>query len=180
MSGTTTTIGHLKPPANEVPLADDGTHTQAWSQYFRTLADQLNTRLAGVTDGSDAPAGNLGEYLVITGSGSVTTATPVDRATLSLPAGDWDVSGSATITPSAATMTFAQAWLSAASASPTDPGRAAIQSGGTGTLGSVALVVGPVRFSVSATTSVHLGVQANFPGTTSVTAGAFIQARRAR
>jgi hypothetical protein len=134
----------------------------------------------GVTDGSDAPAGHIGEFLSASGSGALTNAAPADRATLTLTAGDWDVAGSATITPNIANMTFAEAWLSAAANTPTDPGRAAIQSGGAGTLGAVALVVGPRRFSVTASTAVHLGCQANFPAGTTVTASAFIRARRMR
>jgi hypothetical protein len=135
----------------------------------------------GVTDGSDAPAGHIGEFLSASGSGGLTSAAPADRATLTLTAGDWDVAGSAVITASLATMTFAQAWLNTTANTVSDPGRASIQAQTTvGVLGVANFVVGPRRFSVTASTDVHLGCQANFPAGTTVTASAFIRARRMR
>jgi hypothetical protein len=173
----------LEPPVNEAPLLTDGTqHAPAWAGYHQEVSDQLAGMTVGVTDGSDAAAGQIGEYLSASGSGALTSAAPADRATLTLTAGDWDVSGSALISASTPNATFFQAWLSTAANTPTDPGRAAfqVQTATAGVLGGGGLVVGPVRFSLTASTDVHLGCQANFPGGTTVTASAFIQARRAR
>jgi hypothetical protein len=105
----------------------------------------------GVTDGSDAAAGIIGEFMSASGSGGLTSAAPADRATLTLTAGDWDVARSATITPNIANMTFAQAWLNTAANTPADPGRAGLQPGGAGTLGAADFVIGPRRFSVTRT-----------------------------
>jgi hypothetical protein len=195
MVETTTLPVQSDPPFRDPPLDAGGTaFSQPWNHWFTVTSDRLallTQRVGvaegdiaagggGVTDGSDAPAGHIGEFLSASGSGALTSATPADRATLTLTAGDWDVAGSATITPSVANMTFAEAWLAAAANTPTDPGRAGMQSGGAGTLGAVALVVGPVRFSSGGSMTVHLGCQANFPGGTTVTASAFIRARRMR
>ena len=73
MSTTTTT--RLQPPTNDPPITEaGGQHSQAWAGYFQGVADQLATLQAkvrkGVTDGSDAAAGDIGEYLTAT-SGAV-------------------------------------------------------------------------------------------------------------
>jgi hypothetical protein len=179
----------LDPPIDAAPVDGAGRQSEAWGAHHQAVADEIATLTAklnavgnGVTDGSDAAAGMVGEYLSASvGSGALTSATPLDRATLTLTAGDWDVAGSAVITASLATMTFAQAWLSTAANTVSDPGRASIQAQTTvGVLGVANFVVGPRRFSVTASTDVHLGCQANFPAGTTVTASAFIRARRMR
>ena len=192
---TTTTAKVVDPPFYDPPIADSPSgqqHSQAWTEYHQQTADQINALTAqlttltstigqGVTDGSDAAAGQVGELLTASSPGApLANATPLDRVTLPLPPGDWDVAGAAIIVPTLANMTYGQAWLSTAANTPTDPGRSAVQSGGAGTLGTVALVVGPVRFSSSSSQTVHLGCQANFPGGTTVTAGGWLRARRMR
>ena len=53
-------------------------------------------RTSGVTDGNDAAAGQVGEYVTASGSGvGLANGTPANVATLTLAAGDWDVSGNA-------------------------------------------------------------------------------------
>lgn len=194
MVATTTTPIDIEPPFKDPPLDGKGSFSQTWAAFFTNMIDRLAlltqrvgiaegdiaAGAGGVTDGSDAPGGHIGEFLSSSGSGGLTSGVPADRATLTLPAGDWDVAGSVGITPNLANMAFAQAWLNTAANAPGDPGRAAIQSGGAGTLGVASLVVGPRRFSVTSDTTVHLGCQANFPGGTAVTASAFIRARRMR
>jgi hypothetical protein len=95
MSATT---ARLQPPANEVPMGDNGQHTLAWSQYFQSVADQLAGAQPrnGVTDGSDAAAGQIGEYMAAA-SGTVGLANNVvtNLISLDLTPGDWDVSGNA-------------------------------------------------------------------------------------
>lgn len=150
--------------------------------YARRLA-VLEAKL-GVTDGSDAAAGQIGEYLSATGSsGSLTTGVAVDLATLTLSAGDWDVTGSATFTPSVE-LAGAQAWLNTVAATPADPGRmvvAVAPGSGPTELGGTGILVGPVRYSIAApsTVAVHLGVQTSFPSGT-VSSNVWIRARRVR
>ena len=86
----------LQPPSNELPLDDKGRHSQAWSAWYQQVSDQMTTLQArwGVTDGSDAAAGQIGEYLSASGSGvGLANGSPANVATLALTAGDWDVSG---------------------------------------------------------------------------------------
>jgi hypothetical protein len=50
------------------------------------------TNLTGVTDGSNAPAGYVGEFLSVSFSAfAITSGTTVNMTSLSLTAGDWDV-----------------------------------------------------------------------------------------
>ena len=86
----------LQPPANELPVQPDGQQSQAWGAYHQAMSDQLTViaARAGVVDGSEAVAGQIGEYMTMTGTatGLANNAmTPV--ASLNLTAGDWDVSG---------------------------------------------------------------------------------------
>ena len=50
-----------------------GNHSQAWTEYNQSLADQVNALTAaigkGVTNGSNAAAGQVGEYMTATASG---------------------------------------------------------------------------------------------------------------
>lgn len=62
------------------------------------------TILAGVTDASSAAAGKVGEYLEsIGGSVSLTSNTWADATSLSITAGDWDITGIVQIDPNTAT-----------------------------------------------------------------------------
>lgn len=141
------------------------------------LAATVNAK-AGVTDGSDAAAGQIGEFLSTNTTGSITSGVAADWAILSLSAGDWDVVGSAIINPSSTTaLTFAAAWLSPVSATPHDPGRASVQNAA---FGYTALNVGPLRVSSNAATSIYLGGQANFLAPATAASYAWISARRMR
>ena len=178
------------PPFLDTPITDQGRFSKSWNQYNVDVSDalaNLTSQLAslsgtvgaigqGVTDGSNAAAGHIGEYLSASGSLGLTNAATNDVVTLTLPAGDWDVTGSVTISPTAINVTYAQAWLSPAANTPADPGRAIIQAAALGISG---FVVGPVRFSLAASAVAYLGCQANFPSGT-VTASGTIRARRIR
>jgi hypothetical protein len=66
--------------------------------------------LKGVTDASNAIAGNVGEFLSASQATAtaLTTATTLNLATLSLSPGDWDVWGQIIFTPSAAPSAWAR------------------------------------------------------------------------
>ena len=61
----------VQPPFYDPPIVDYATgqqHSQAWTEYHQSVADQLASLAAtmranqGVTDGSDAAAGQIDEY----------------------------------------------------------------------------------------------------------------------
>lgn len=145
----------------------------------------------GVTDGSDAAAGMVGELMdsfIPQGSAiNLTTAVAVNVTSLNLTAGDWDVFGIVAYFGGATTIvTEAAASVSTTSATlATD-----------GTLGRAFLIpasasytpfstndimqqCGPVRVSVSATTTVYLVGRLKFT-TSTATAYGELRARRVR
>lgn len=95
------------PPANDVAVGSDGFHTQSWSLFFQRLSRAVQSLagtdgggdgslgIAGVTDGSEAASGDVGEYVQAETTAPVTLTTGVvaDVLTLNLTAGDWDVTG---------------------------------------------------------------------------------------
>src|SRR5262252_4449125 len=89
---TSVTPATLSPPLPEKPLADNGAHNQAWTDFFQNIANRIAALTNGVTDGSNAPAG------VGLSSGNVAAVV-----SLPLKAGDWQVEGAVTFTAAATT-----------------------------------------------------------------------------
>lgn len=95
------------PPANDVAVGSDGFHTQSWSLFFQRLSRAVQSLagtdgggdgslgIAGVTDGSEAASGDVGEFVrsETTAPVVLTSAVETSVLTLDLPAGDWDVTG---------------------------------------------------------------------------------------
>lgn len=111
----------LQPPFYDPPIADYPSgqqHSQAWTEYHQSVADQLAKQAAnaGVADGSDATAGQIGEYLTASaGSVGLSSGTIANIVTLALTPGDWDVEGNVVFDPTGA-VTFVAASVSVASA----------------------------------------------------------------
>jgi hypothetical protein len=170
----------VDPPVTVPPIISTGPQqqfSQSWTEHNQNVADQVNGLLAregrGVTDGSDAAAGQIGEYLVATASG-VALATNVQATVVSLPltAGDWDVTGDVAFHITGATSSHYGAGVDAIAQEII----ATIPTGsGTWRLGSGA----PVRHSLSAPGTALLVAIATFSAGT-VAADGVIQARRIR
>lgn len=142
----------------------------------------------GETSNGSATAGNVGEYIssdVVIGSAvSLTTATAANVTSISLTAGDWDVSAMIGFNGGATTtVTVLSGSLSATSATlDTSDGRLFSQGYSGFTLFNNAFVrmaCGPARFSLSSTTTIYLVAQGTFAVST---CGAFgiLRARRKR
>lgn len=124
-------------------------------------------KVKGVTDGSNAAAGDVGEYLeasIPTGSSvALTAGSPANVLFLDLPAGDWEVRGKVAFNGfSGITTTFLRAALNSVSA--TLPAAEDISyslfgqgSGATGLGGFFG--IDPKRFNVSVTTRVYMLAQ---------------------
>jgi hypothetical protein len=141
------------------------------------------SKLKGITDGSNAAAGVIGEVL----SASITTAvnltlnTPVNIGQITLTPGDWAVAGNVNfVSPGTAGTRYAIAISNTSATLPT----AAQLAVGTGTLTDMSLTFGKAaqnfntslcRFNVSASTTVYL--VALGPATT---ATGYLSARRMR
>jgi hypothetical protein len=175
----------VQPPFYDPPIVDAATgqqHSQAWTEYHQSVADQLALMAAkagvGVTDGSDAAAGQVGEYLTASSSGSVTPASGDvnDIATLPLTAGDWDVAGNVVFTPTAG-VTYAAASVSTVSHA---LGPIATRTPGAGAATQMRIGTGgSLRVSVAAPTTVYLTAQAGFSSGAMTVTGQ-VWARRAR
>lgn len=150
--------------------------------------DYPTSLIPGTTTNNSATAGNIGEYIITeVGSGaavSLSTGVAADIATLSLTAGDWEVSGNVVYVP-AATTSYTLAYHSISATSATQDGgtangfhlhrRAAFVPVAFFSIGNV----GPVRKSLSGTTTVYLVAQATFTVSTMAAYGC-IRARRVR
>ncbi len=142
----------------------------------------------GVSTNSNASAGYVGELIsstVLGGSAvALTTGTPADITSISLTAGDWDVSGVICFTGNAATtVTSNNGWISTTSATlPTPPNSGSFYTDQTSrTAGNTILriSVGKIRISIASTTTVYLSGSSAF-AVNSYSAFGFIGARRVR
>ena len=181
----------LEPPTFDPPIVDYPTgarHSQAWTEHNQAVVDRLAANMAaiaaigtGVTDGSDAAAGRVGEYLTASGGPvALTTGATADIATLSLGAGDWDVWGGVNFNSNIATQ-IRQVWAWVNNASVTAPGDLLYtQITALFVDGGVQNLAAPVRrMSLAATTTIYLSAQATFGVSTSGASG-IICARRVR
>lgn len=144
----------------------------------------------GTNTNDSATAGDKGEYIsasVASGSAvSLTTLTTANVTSISLTAGDWDVSGVVAFQGGATTVVqYIQSGINTTSATlpAADTGRLASETQNGGTPFNVVSVLtkhlAPTRISVSGTTTVYLIANASFTVSTCSAYG-FIGARRAR
>lgn len=148
--------------------------------------------LPATATNDNAPAGDLGEYAEsiinnTTGLIPLTTATPTTVTSLSLTAGDWNVYWMPAFIGQASTTTYTYLAAGLGTTTNADPtpsyNNAYTQTSRGGATYAQALqkigVVGPVRFSLSATTTIYATVDASFGGGTLGACG-HMWARRAR
>ena len=135
--------------------------------------------IVGVTNNSSAASGNVGEFISATGSSvSLTAFTVANVASISLTAGDWDISGGFVTNGSTANQPNSSCGYSTTSATFGTAGTYAQQSSGTGSpMLNWAGAIPTGRVSINSTTTVYLVCQSNFT-TGTVTASGIIQARR--
>jgi hypothetical protein len=143
--------------------------------------------IVGTTTSNNANAGSVGEFIsanVATGSAvSLTTNVAANVTSISLTAGDWDVSAEVVFVPGATTtIALLSGWVTTVSA--TQPGSpnngAKFQLVLPFTTGAAQeLPVGTIRMSLASTTTVYLGVLSQF-GVSTMGGAGFIRARRVR
>lgn len=155
-----------------------------------TIATVSSTGMAvlGVTDGSNAASGIVGEYAVSTVASpgiTLSGSTAANITSLSLTAGDWDVTGSVYFTGSSTTSTLN--WImgnvqtTSASLGAGNPGMLiqTLMNNGIWTQTDTGGVCGPTRFSLTTTTTIYLVTRAGYTGGTVQSYGQ-IRARRIR
>jgi hypothetical protein len=141
--------------------------------------------IQGVTDASSASAGIVGEYIasqVTAPSTGLTSATQTNITSISLTAGDWDVSGTASYNFGSGTVpTVIQGAISTTSATlPTNLNGSRANLFLTFTTGAQSeMVVPTTRINITTTTTVYLVASCTFTGG-STGIGGTIRARRIR
>jgi hypothetical protein len=134
--------------------------------------------LAGVANASSAAAGQIGEVVTAgPSSGIPVTTTQNALATLSLTAGDWDLHGVASVTPSASMSSFA-VWLTATSGGGGGLVQGTVQMNMAG-MGGMVVAPGVLRVSLAATQTVYMYAIAT-PASGTVAGGGYLWARRMR
>jgi hypothetical protein len=156
------------------------------SGYGTTAAGVLTVnRVRGVTNGSNAAAGDVGEYfsanVPLSPGGAISSGVVTNMISLSLTAGDWDVGGNVVWSPAAATIIAnAQAAVSTTSAALPDNSNRLIATTVPMTANdSLGAPVPVLRVNVTVTTTVYLGVFVVYSAGTLTVCGN-IWARRVR
>lgn len=139
--------------------------------------------LLGTTTNNNAAAGTIGEFVTANANGvALTTGVAVNITSISLTAGDWDVSGTGGVVP-AGTTTVQQLNFGITTATGTLPGSLSGQQVSTGPNAAAGFVLvhgAPVvRFSLAATTTIFLVMSASFLISTCTGQGV-LRARRVR
>jgi hypothetical protein len=175
-SGTLTLTGTLA-------VANGGTgattSTGSGATVLGTTPTITTPNVVGVNNGSNAAAGSVGEYISASASSvALVAASLANIASISLTAGDWDVSGGIVIIGSAAVIANAAGGVSATSAT-LGPVGTYFQYADASLASAIGMACPTVRLSVAATTTVYLIAYAGF-ATGTATASGLIHARRMR
>lgn len=179
-------------PANAGDFIASGFYIMAYNSGlnsgtggFQIVSTGTARQLPGTTTNDTANAGNLGELITSTvGPVSLTTGVALGLTSITLTAGDWDVSATIGFTANpATTATGFEGGISLINNSlPTPPATGAYfaitSAVGAGGIMPV-LPTGTTRILLAATTLVYLIALANF-SVNSMTGYGFIRARRAR
>lgn len=175
-SGTLTLSGTLS-------VANGGTgvttSTGSGATVLGTSPTLTTPNIVGTTAGGNAAAGSVGEYITSSVTGvSLTSNTFTNITSISLTAGDWDVSGAILLSGSASIITNAAGGANSTSATLGAAGTY-FQYADASLASTIGLAIPTQRFSLSATTTIFLIAFAGF-ATGSVSAFGKISARRMR
>ena len=168
--------------------------TGSGSVVLATSPSITTPAISGVTDGSSAASGKVGEYqesvIPLASVTSLTTGATLNSnaknlTSIALPAGDWDVAGNVTFVGTSSTaLTCSIVGLSTTSATfDQTNGRTNITIQGTlnnintATTANVNGIIGPLRFSSNGSQTVNLVVQGVFSAST-LSAYGMMRARR--
>lgn len=161
------------------------TMTAALTMSGATFTPAQTQGIVGTTTNNSAQAGSVGELLTATAAPAavaLTTTVAANATSVSLTAGDWDVSGCVNYTPGATTSISALA-QGASSTTATLPAQDSYaQLALAAEVPGAVVITQPIptqRFSLSGTTTVFLVARATFTVST-LSAGGTIRARRIR
>lgn len=145
-----------------------------------TITPSQTAGIVGTTTNNNANAGSVGEYLTVSATAvSLSSGVSANVCSLSVTAGDWDITGNMITTPAGSTTTTtAAAGLNTTTAAlPAVPFYGQIGTAGAGIPSSPPIPT--QRFTFSATTTVFLVANVQFAVST-MTGSCYIGARRRR
>lgn len=134
----------------------------------------------GVTDGSNAAAGQSGEYISASATSiQLSSGVTQNVVPISLSAGDWEVSGNVSFLPQSgvSSAVAVQAFLTGGAITPSNT---TLQYNSISNNGFFQGPVGPIRQSSSSAATAAMSLTATFSGPATIRCTAFIQARRIR
>lgn len=177
---------------NKVAITAPGTSATLTVANGTTLTTTTSTSVGagqylGEPGTGSATAGNIGEYVsasVVTGSAiALTTTTSANITSISLTAGDWDVSSMVYFNPGATTsitqLISSQSQTTAVSDFTAGAFAEQNYAATVPAAGPLTLSISPERISLSGTTTIFLVTRATFTAST-LSAWGIIRARRAR
>jgi hypothetical protein len=176
-------------PGDVLSFTDVMTLTQAEKNQGRSNIDLAVGQIGATATNDSAASGKVGEYVsssVAYGSPvSLVSGTAANVTSISLSAGDWDVSGSVSLLGSGTLTNHKGAVTNTSATMPTYPNGGSFYDSSVESIaapGTSSFVpansVGTTRLSLAGTTTVYLVAQASFSGSMGV--AGFIGARRAR
>lgn len=158
-----------------------GTLTAAAATFTGLVTPSTTIGIKGTTLADNANTGSIGEYVTATGTTvPLTNNTAVNITSISLTAGDWDVSGVIAYNPAGTTQyTVLLSSISTTSATNGPLGQATLFELAFATGAGSTTTTPVVRVNISTTTTVFLVAQAGFTVST-MTGSGVIRARRVR
>ncbi|MDU5473791.1 hypothetical protein [Pantoea sp.] len=180
--GATAKVAAYTPLSGELVL-DTTTNKLYAGDGSKAGGNQIVASKKGVSDGSAASSGEIGEYISAQSASSVnlSTASTATIASISLTAGDWDVDGVVQFSPTGATNEPSQYHCSISTtsgAAGSFPNITQLRSHFTAN-GGQTISTPRVRLNLTATTTVYVEAGSTFPDGTMPATG-FIRARRVR
>lgn len=170
-------------PVNNAWLTTNGSGVPAWSTTLPANFTLTTPNIIGVTDGSNAAAGSVGEFFssVISSASAVsmTVNVPNTVTSISLTAGDWDVWGNIDAIGTGLNLPTITTWISSSTSLP-DSSLYDNNTQYSATInGNIGCRPPSLRFSLSTTTTIYLQLQWG-AAAGSLTACGGIYARRRR
>ena len=145
-------------------------------------SDTSRVPITGVTNASNAAAGQVGEYIIsqvlVASAVALTTNVAANVTSITLTAGDWDCGGNVEFQPSA-TVSYGGGSINTTSATRPDASLEAVSGANGGSGFSVGVTAPSRRFNVSVTTTLYLIAVVGISSGTCTGCGT-VWARRAR
>lgn len=173
-SGTTSKINFSTVPQvaivalkeDLIAIDESNSFTSGQKSQIRANIGMADGHVPGEASNGSAAAGEIGEYGAATGGGALTNGVTVNLVSISIPAGDWEVFGHSFVSGGGATsltnFTMSISTTSATQNTTTPDRYNQLRNAGGISDPFITVAAGPVRMSLSSTTTVYLVFVATF------------------